>query len=825
MKSTKKSNIIKQFIAKSDGTLLVDHSLRVAELAIIIANRMGITKDVVCSSCIGTGKKTQKTNSSKKMRSIKCTSCDGTGKDKNAEKRNIDILNYVWNSAILHDIGKCTDNMQNYLKSNKKSKIKYLHNEIGWAFLTRCGVENKINNYVLDAVYWHHGIFSENNMAKYDVSNICTNLSDSDVKNMDVYLNTILNVLKDVKNPMCDDYGDSNKKAPQYYFHTEEYGIHYRELNLINTIVRTCVISADRMSDDISGCDYQKYVDSYINKNSNVTILNDKPYKNSQREKDQKQIAEDIKSTNVIIKAQAGYGKTFIATWWSMKKRNKKLIWVCPRNVVADNVYKSVLSELTNMGCNASVELYYTNEVKDCNASDPDNHEAFTSDIIITNIDSYLTPNINNTYLSRLFLITTCDVVFDEFHELIGDSPIFALFEILMRVRMLNFNNRTILLSATPSLITTTWTGLSGICEKTQILPNETEHYEAIHNKQYELNVFEIDQDVNNLDVKKYRNNNLVVFNSISNTQIYKNGKMANNSILIHSKFQEKDRHDIIESIYTEYDKRSKRVLKKRNVVSAPLIRCSVDISFANVYESINSPESSLQTLGRNDRFGDYRTKCSFNMFKLINNDSENKVVSEIYNADLQKLWYQYMLKHDGKKLTLNEFYRLYNDFNIIYKDDVVKYIQKKLSNSKEKLSKLYPIKFINGKTKTDNIKADSNKLRSTGNEVFYICKKYINGITTDDYSDAFSTKKYSTFAETFNRNEKTSNIIKLMKFLSDDDRFSFKELLESKKNNPCIEDIHNKAKFKKTPYIAHDRIYHPVYGVIEEKTIQKFAH
>ena len=87
MKSTKKSNIIKQFIAKSDGTLLVDHSLRVAELAIIIANRMGITKDVVCSSCIGTGKKTQKTNSSKKMRSIKCTSCDDTGKDKNAEKR------------------------------------------------------------------------------------------------------------------------------------------------------------------------------------------------------------------------------------------------------------------------------------------------------------------------------------------------------------------------------------------------------------------------------------------------------------------------------------------------------------------------------------------------------------------------------------------------------------------------------------------------------------------------------------------------------------------------------------------------------------------
>ena len=86
---------MEKILAKSDGTTLIQHSNDVSRVAVLIAKSLG---DI-----------------------------------------NPELIEAVRISGLLHDIGKCTSQFQKVLKNNtgdeSSGKIKFLHNEVGWAFL------------------------------------------------------------------------------------------------------------------------------------------------------------------------------------------------------------------------------------------------------------------------------------------------------------------------------------------------------------------------------------------------------------------------------------------------------------------------------------------------------------------------------------------------------------------------------------------------------------------------------------------------------------------------------------------------------------------
>ena len=94
----------------------------------------------------------------------------------------------IKHASFLHDIGKLTTNFQKFLtKKTKKPGLKFRHNEIGWAFLSKyLSTEFTDREIILNIVYWHHGISNE--IKKHTDSEILDKLDTQSKENMIEYL-------------------------------------------------------------------------------------------------------------------------------------------------------------------------------------------------------------------------------------------------------------------------------------------------------------------------------------------------------------------------------------------------------------------------------------------------------------------------------------------------------------------------------------------------------------------------------------------------------------------------------------------------------------
>jgi CRISPR-associated endonuclease/helicase Cas3 len=550
---------------------------------------------------------------------------------------------------------------------------------------------------------------------------------------------------------------------------------------------------------------YTEEINKRINKN-NTYVITKTPYL-GKRFNTQKKISKSIAIGGTsIVNAPGGFGKTVIPILFTVGRKEKMVI-VTPRNVVADNIYRQILIELNGFGLSdVKVELNYSNEIKNSNW---DIVESFTSDIVIVGIDYFLGPIYVNRNLHRLFLLNNVDVVFDEYHELIGDEALFACFINIMRTRHRMTNSTTILLSATPIDISFMW---DNIDKKTVILPEKHKHYDAVHSKKYLIKV--------NSELSKINKgeNNLIVFNNIKNAQLHK--KILNCELLFHSHFMDDHRKQITDRLFSEYGKEQIRKYDRIDVVATHVIQASLDLSFANLYESVLSPEATLQRIGRIDRWGDYNKKSVINFINL-NDDGEKAVVNILYNRNLSSLWFEELKKHDGLELTLNELYEVYNSFSLKNHHAIRKYINNSYEKSLEKLERLiYPIHFPSKKNK--NVKASgSNKLRQSGLEVFVIAKMY----NSSEYTDPITVRIYNDWESDFREGyigDVRNQIIKVMKHLRESDftdRFDYTEIINNSKK-VTLDHIRSCAKKSITPYIRFDVKYHPEYGFIDNQIL-----
>lgn len=763
--------MIEEFISDSNKTSLVVHSKAVSIIAVMMAERLGLNDNL---------------------------------------KSSIRI------AALLHDIGKCYSEYQNYRNSNivseefKANGLPLLHHEISWAILKKILPTSEAKSQILYAIYWHHSKEISTNKKEYATA-IIDILSDENIQSvLDLYnyLMSDNKTIIDAKVQLNDD------SYPNYYANKND------RQNFINMAILSCVISADRRVSKVKNQERILTDKAFCNSIIDELTFSDKKvykiphYYDLDRFNYQMECIKDIgENQTTILKAPSGFGKTItgIISWIVNGKENKKLIWVCPRNVIAQTIYTNVTDELKALSIEAKVELFLTGKVQERNYEASEHDEGFTADIIIINIDNFLAPNLNNYARCRMYSIMSNYVIFDEFHELIAKEAYFACFVNIMNARHKLTNSQTLLMSATPSIMHKLWDGE----KKTKILPENNNHYNAPHNKKFKFNC------IKGLDNIQAENNHLLIVNSITNAQEL--CKTKEFPIIAHSKYMPEHRKDIIENIFDRFGKgEDKPAENKLGTVSAPLIQAAMNISYLTVSESVKSPEDTFQRLGRCNRFGQYEL-ATFNLCIDIDNKHYEKretgAIKTTYNETLTDLWKKYIRKNINTDLTytLDELYVHYNKHNQESEKEILKYINDTYSNSLSNMSKLYPRKHLLKK----DIKKDNNhsneKQGPTGfrdngvNKIYCIYPIYNTNLYTDVFSVDDNGPDVDKGDDSTQRNQ-----LNAIKSLLSDERFEYNQYRLYKNGNKfTTKKLLDMAKNDKTPYICFHKTYHPELGLV----------
>ena len=693
--------------------------------------------------------------------------------------------------SLLHDIGKGTISFQGFLLGDKGLKVKFRHNEIGWAFLSKYLSDDYVGKeLLLSSVYWHHGI--SNKLHEFSVDSILGEVDSVSITNMLGYL---ISVVGEENINEVEEFDISTTKSPFYYSSDN-----IKDLPLLH-LLRSILITSDRL---VSVDDYvysEEIVKGYFNLSDTFNI---KCSYSGERYDNQVKIIEDIGKTT-ILKAPAGFGKTLVGLQWGIQQ-GKRILWVTPRNTIAESVYHSLEEESKALGIRPTIQLILGGEVKR-------GHEGlYNSDIIVTNIDNYLSPSFNNSLLVNSSLINGATVVFDEFHELVTDAPLMGVFITLMRLRNSLSNSKTLLLSATPTSINNLW-DKPGV--ETLLLPNKSAHYSTklINDKKYKLTVVE-----SNVSIKK-DSNTLVIKNSIKNSQVtMNNGDYVK---LLHSNFSDERRSEDLGFLIKNYGKHSEVSEDKPNIVGTHILQASLDVSFRHLVEDVLSPESTLQRLGRCNRWGEY-SSGSITIYKSSKGSSgyvgDNTVKRILYNRNLSDEWFDYILQYNGQELSLDEFYVIYNSFTQQYLKEINQYIKDLYLKSVSDINQIYPKKISIKDKDSDKviIKAGGNKLRSSknNNEIFFVALDY----NTREWVGPFNVDLFQPFDLRFDEGGGIINkMVNSMKVLrrTNDERFDYNDMLNNKKLS--IDEIRRNASYNNTPYFNYVDVYDNELGLINE--------
>jgi CRISPR-associated endonuclease/helicase Cas3 len=628
-------------------------------------------------------------------------------------------LAYV--AGLLHDTGKATKSFQDYLSTGQTDdeSISPMHHEISWAFLIQTYGISDDNYWIFSAIYWHHARPLDGD---YEYLKSRDEIIEK-IKNADFKLISMLIQSLELPN-LSGVVMDRDERVPDL-FSSDSTGD--KNTNAEMLAVRMCLISADRLVSKMSADDVAAIAQGTISPSALLsktqrpffeTIPCPAEYHPSRFNLQLSCAKESLKARTTIVKAPAGYGKTLIGVLNTLLQ-GKQSYWVCPRNVVAEAVYENIVREISALNINCSTELFLSGERKKANTPGgliPD----FSSDIVVTNIDNLLGPMVNNRTAERLFDILSGLVVIDEFHEFASDSPLFAAFITYMRARhRLSSTACTLLLSATPLNMHKLWDS----DHLTALLPDKENHYPAAHEGTYHTTfISEFPEQVQSAS--------LCVFNSVSMAQ--KQFVDCQMEYLVHSRFIDADRQQIMDRIYSAFGKDGTGVVKGERVSSAPVIQAAMDISLVNLYDSVCSPETTLQRIGRCNRWGTYDDRIPTIFLYVPDLKSlanERGAIDTIYNRQLRDLWVQYLQKKitGSQALTLKAWYEIYNSFYVDHGRDVWRFLKEQYKNGLDYLIEYYPVKLLEDSAEKSH---GGKSLRSPSGSYYFTVK--INGTKSE---------------------------------------------------------------------------------------------
>ena len=648
-------------------------------------------------------------------------------------------------TAALHDIGKCSGKFQeklnnfnltedgNYIPKSKKKASNFIpHNVSGWAYLEYY-CEN-IPDIVKNNILYHHTINPA--IGKMTVLDI---VSDDDMKNSkdnyDDFYNYIIQYCNKIfkinfKATIKDSYNNIDKMPDSVSLYRQIKSNSHLFFTMMDDaskflIIRSIIVFADRFVsenyDKISLiCDnnedffrkeiLNKVIYSHKGWNDNVNELKDDKGNllyDTVRLKEQNSLLNDIeKYSNNIVSASAGFGKTLVGLRWILRNK-KKVMWVVPRNVIADGTYQSICNERNKMGYtedNLSIGLLIAGQWVKGNID---------SDIIVTNIDNFLSMMIKNCMVDNLIKEIGCNIIFDEYHEFLSDQELFAGFIELVYARCKFTNSKTLLLSATPLRF-----------DKTYFNDGEM-NVHFLKAKAYngemkvKVNFFDLD-NINHL-LSTVRDS-FIICNTVKQSQRLFKLIGGKDDILIHSRFPSVRRNEIEEEIYHCHGKGS-CVNNRNNIIGTNIIGVGLDISAKTIYDFVVTPENTIQRgCGRGGRFNEkeYNNEIIYNVCNLINDKGNRMLINSQTNNNLHNKWLKILKSFDGLTITKDKLYELYYDFYDENKKEIVQLWNHFLDESSRKLMNLRPYKtFTKQKENIKNRLSDKQSYRGIGNSVF----------------------------------------------------------------------------------------------------------
>ncbi|MEN9912213.1 MAG: hypothetical protein RI956_657, partial [Pseudomonadota bacterium] len=422
--------------------------------------------------------------------------------------------NATFVAGCLHDIGKIDPHFQSWVTNPKKQNFvaedgqhiddgKFSfdkhprHNEISamlYQLLDNKTLKSVLNNdikaSVKHVVFWHHAkpLRKGKDIETYgDVySKLSDNLKPEQIKELFEksckYLDQVCSIDKKYREidssklGLCfaaaidtDDVSTlSDTKLPKYktYKATDNIDKYKSDisLNAHNNIMRSCVITADRLISALSADELhthiknktlQQLVEPVLYKESTLTAHIEQcltSFPAGERSTKQSEVAHQLAELpNIAVLAgAAGCGKTKIALEWAKLKNAQQIIWVCPRVQVCQGLFLELITDQYLPNANIEIntgEYKFTNQWGQSTVE----QQLFQGDVVITTIDQIFSAIISHTKADALIDFLNVHIVFDEFHEYVNMPAFNILFaELIACKKQREHLANTLLVSATP---------------------------------------------------------------------------------------------------------------------------------------------------------------------------------------------------------------------------------------------------------------------------------------------------------------------------------------------------------------------------------------
>lgn len=446
----------------------------------------------------------------------------------------------------------------------------------------------------------------------------------------------------------------------------------------------------------------------------------------SERTKLQEHLAKEAAShVTSVMAPPCGFGKSRIALLWFanlVQKRNfNQLLWVVPRNAIATGLATQMDEELASLGLSSlSWELFLGSTRVAASSNAPS--APFSANVIITNLDNILSPYVRHSWADRISDINSSAIVFDEFHEFASASPLFATFITLMAGRHNISRAPTLLLSATPTEIWPLWHAPTS--EDVYLLPPVS----SISQKNIAISL----GSTMAAATVAVKDGGAAVMNSVAYAQSHH--LESRTTMMAHSLYSPSDKEDVIKRVLTTFGKEACQSNSHKSISAGPIIQASLGVSFSTLVDSVCSPESTLQRLGRLDRF---LTLDSPRYLALLIDPKESRPETSarknVYDGELSDLWRGEIASFaDGRThFKMDEMVELYRSFSDRHRDMIRTWLTKLVDKSFAELNRVPPQRPVKKVQPTDGRTASKGNLRDPDGS-YFVTAQIVNEIGSD---------------------------------------------------------------------------------------------